>query len=203
MEPSESGEWLTTSTVLQRLANFSDDEAWRSFSERFWAPIEKFARRQGLAQSDAEDVAQESLLAFAQAYREGQYDRTQGRLSKWLFGIAWRRIDHVRRKRYRAVTERPVAEDASQFWAEVPDDNAASQAWDEVWERALFEQALRRLREEVQPSTFRVFEVLVLEKRSVEEAVAEIGLTRNAVYVAKHRVLSRLRTLMVESDGVQ
>jgi RNA polymerase sigma-70 factor (ECF subfamily) len=203
MEPSESGEWLTTSTVLQRLSNFGDDEAWERFSERFWAPIEKFARRQGLTQSDAEDVAQETLLAFAESYRRGQYDRTQGRLSKWLFGIAWRRVDHVRRKRYRAVTERPVAEDASQFWAQVPDENAASAAWDEVWERALLEAALRKVRDEVQPSTFRVFEAIVLEKRSVEEAMEELGLSRNAVYVAKHRMLSRLRTLMAEADGAE
>ncbi len=203
MEPTEPSEWLTTSTVLQRLANFGDGEAWQHFSGRFWAPIEKFARRQGLAESDAQDVAQETLLAFARAYSEGQYDRTQGRLSKWLFGIAWRRIDHVRRERYRAVTERPVADDASAFWAQVPDENAASQAWDEVWERALLERSMRRLREEVQPSTFRVFEVIVLEKRSVEEAMTEAGLTRNAVYVAKHRTLSRLRHLMVEAEGVQ
>jgi len=49
---------------------------------------------------------------------------------------------------------------------------------------------------EVQPATFRVFEMLVLEHRAVEDAVSELGITRNAVYVAKPRMLGRLRDLI-------
>src|SRR5436305_1544249 len=82
--------WLTTATVLEKLRDFANRDAWDRFSERFRRPVVSFARGMGLAQSDAEDVAQETLMAFAKAYREGQYDPAKGRLSKFLFGIAYR-----------------------------------------------------------------------------------------------------------------
>ena len=91
-------EWITTSTMLQRLSNFGDNGAWERLSERFARPIQAYARQRGLLPDECEDVAQDSLMAFAQAYRRGDYDREKGRLSHWLFGIVWRRIDHLRRK---------------------------------------------------------------------------------------------------------
>src|SRR5207247_6301739 len=149
-------EWVTTSTVLRRLAAPSDQDAWSALVDRFRAPIERFARRQGLSPADAEDAAQETLLAFADAYRKGGYDRGKGRLSQWLFGIAWRRIDHVRRRRDRPGAEAPIGDEATAFWSQVPADASASAAWDEDWARALLEQCLRKIRREAQPSTFRV-----------------------------------------------
>jgi RNA polymerase sigma-70 factor (ECF subfamily) len=196
----ESHEWVTTSAVLRRLADFDDEAAWSAFADRFRVPIERFARARGLGESDAEDVAQETLLEFARSYRDAGYDRGKGRLSSWLFGIAWRRVDRVRRKGERAVAEEPVVEHATAFWADVEADPAATQDWELAWERARLERCLREVRREVQPSTFRVFEMLVLEQRSALDAVAELGLTRNAVYVAKHRVLGRLRDLIAEFD---
>jgi len=202
MPPELPDPWVTTSTVLQRLRHFDDRDAWASFADRFRSPIERFARKQGLDEADAEDVAQETLLGFAQAYREDGYDRSKGRLSNWLFGIAWRRIDHVRRKGHRAVVERIAADDATAFWAQVPDDAAASQAWELEWEQALMERCVQRARSEVQPQTFRAFEMLVLEQKSVDEVVAELGVTRNAVYIAKHRVVTRVKELIAELEDV-
>ncbi len=198
MSPHQPSEWVTTSAVLERLANFDDRDAWRQFSERFRAPIERFAQRQGLSAIDAEDAAQETLMGFARAYAEGSYDRTKGRLSSWIFGIAWRRIDHLRRRQGRP--ESPVADDQSAFWAQVPGDEGASALWDEVWERSLLEHCVRQIKQEVQPATFRVFEMLVLEKRAVEDAVNELGLTRNAVYIARHRVMGRMQELLRECE---
>lgn len=195
--------WITTSTVLERLQRFDDADAWAKFADRFRAPIERFARKQGLSEADSEDVAQETLLGFAKAYRENSYDRTKGRLSTWLFGIAWRRVDHVRRKSERAFVERTAADDATAFWAGVPDDAEASRVWDAAWEQALLERCVLRVKAEVQPATFRAFELLVLEKRSVKEVVAELGITRNAVYIAKHRVATRIRELVAELEDLK
>lgn len=198
----DSPEWVTTSTVLQRLGDFQDRDAWGSFAKRFRAPVVTFAAQRGLSATDAEDVAQETLIAFASAYKAGQYDREKGRLSAWLFGIANRRVENLRRKN-RVADERqnPVAQETG-FWNDVPGDEAVGKAWDEVWERSLMEQAVRQVRKEFQPSTFRVFEMIVLEKREVEEASAELRLTRNAVYVARHRVMARMRELLIELEAV-
>lgn len=139
-------------------------------------------------------------MGFARAYRDAGYDRAEGRLSSWLFGIARRRVDRVRRQGERAFAQQPVVEHPTSFRAGVEGDAAATRDWDEAWERARLERCLREVRREVQPSTFRVFEMLALEHRSVEEAVAELRISRNAVYVAKHRVPGRLRDLIATYD---
>ena len=83
-----TAEWVTTSLVLERLKEFDNHSAWNLFSGWFREPVVAFARRMGLKGADADDAAQETLLAFARAYREGRYDSSKGRLSEWLFGIA-------------------------------------------------------------------------------------------------------------------
>ena len=69
-------DWLTTSTVLRDLGDLQNQTAWDRFVGRFRKPVVDFARRLGFEASQAEDVAQETLLAFVNAYREGRYDRT-------------------------------------------------------------------------------------------------------------------------------
>src|SRR5437868_3297926 len=90
--------WVTTATVLQKLRD-SDRDAWDSFADRFRRPVMSFSRKFGLRDSDAEDVAQETLMAFVEAFRRGDYDPAKGRLSRFLFGIAYRKSLEVRRRR--------------------------------------------------------------------------------------------------------
>lgn len=199
---NDPGEWVTTSAVLRRLADFDDTAAWNAFADRFRAPIERFAKGRGLSESDAEDVAQETLMDFARAFRDAGYDRGKGRLSSWLFGIAWRRIDHARRK-----AERRDAHEAggfeSQQHAGVEGPPAQSAEWQELWERSILEHCLRQVRKEFEPATFRAFEMLVLEHHAIEAAEAELAMTKNALAIAKHRVSTRLRELVQECDEVR
>lgn len=186
--------WITTSTVLQRLTDFGDRDAWNTFSERFRVPIVAYARRRGLSESDAEDVAQETLAAFAQAFRGGDYDRERGRLSRWLFGFANRKVLRALER------DRALGDGEMERWSQIDGGAALDPDWEELWERSVLEQSLAAARGEFESSTWRVFEMLVLESRSVDDAVAETGLTRNAVYIAKHRVLARVEQLVRDCD---
>lgn len=192
-------DWLTTSTILERLQDFRDQEMWQRFSQRFRRPLASFVRRFGLTQEEIDDVVQETLLAFAEAYRAGRYDRTAGRLSSWLFGIAYRQAANAQRSRARRREHVVEAAHAS-FLDRVPDEREAQVAWDADWEQATLEAALGQLRGEVAENTFRVFELVVRQGRSADEAAAELGMTRDAVYVAKHRVLKRLGELVREFE---
>jgi RNA polymerase sigma-70 factor, ECF subfamily len=192
-----SDDWVTTSTVLQRLADFRDQGAWARFTERFHRPIQAFAKKQGLADSECEDAAQETLLAFAEAYRRGDYAREKGRLSSWIFGIAWRRIDHARRKRDQRA---PHETFESQQHAEEDAPAARSAEWDELWQRSMLEHCLRQVRKEFEPSTFRAFEMLVLEHHPLDSVERELAMSRNALSIAKHRVSARVRALVEECE---
>ena len=203
MASENSHDWVTTSTMLQRLSDFDDRAAWERLSERFQRPIQAYARKRGLSPDECEDVAQEALLAFAQAFRRGDYDREKGRLSHWLFGIVWRRIDHARRKGDRVGPNSPVRVADTVEWLGFEVPKSRSPEWEEVWERAMLEDCLRQVRREVEPKTLRAFEMLVLETRSIEDVESELGLSRNAIAIAKHRVSKRLRELIEQCDEVR
>lgn len=189
-------EWITTSTVLRRLNDFDDHHAWERFVERFRKPIQAFAKKHGLSDAEAEDATQETLLAFAEAYRRGDYARGAGRLSSWIFGIAWRRIDHARRK-----VERRAEHEGGALASELHDGAEARGAeWEELWQRSMLEHCLRQVRKEFEPATFRAFELLVLEQAPLDDAERALGTTRNALAIAKHRVSARLRALVQECE---
>jgi RNA polymerase sigma-70 factor (ECF subfamily) len=186
--------WLTTATVLQNLRDFDNREAWSSFADRFRQPVVSFARSMGLSQADAEDAAQETLLAFAEAYRRGQYDPAKGRLSKFLFGIAYRQALRARR------VGAQVAPVGTTVWSQVPEEQEASGVWDVEWEQGLLDECLRQVRVEFEPQTFRAFELTVRDGRDASEAAAELGVPVKSVYNAKHRILKRIRELRDQYD---
>jgi RNA polymerase sigma-70 factor (ECF subfamily) len=187
--------WVTTATVLQKLRDFENHDAWDSFAERFRQPVVSFARSMGLRDADAEDVAQETLIAFAQAYRNGQFDPAKGRLSRFLFGIAYRQALRARRGGAAAA-----ATPESGFWSQVPDEQTASGIWDTEWEQIVLDRCLQQARNEFEPQTFRAFELVVREEKSPDEAAEVVGTSVKSVYNAKHRVLKRIRELRTEFE---
>lgn len=195
--------WITTATVLQNLRDYHNRDAWGAFTERFRRPIISFARGMGLKTTDAEDVAQETLLAFAEAYRKGQYDSSKGRLSKFLFGIAYRQALKFRRGGAPGAGGGRLAQPESGFWSEVPeaDEARASNIWDTQWESSVLHDCLQQARGEFEPVTFRAFELVVREELEPTAAAAELGINVKSVYNAKHRVLKRIRALRDAFDS--
>lgn len=196
-------EWNTTSTILEALKDFSDDRTWSLFTERFRPAIIGFARRIGLDEVEAEDAAQTTLLAFAESYRAGRYDRDRGSLTSWLFTIAWRRVMDVHRdKGKRRGTVLCGGGDQGPELADLADPDVQKDLWDESWEAALLEQCLRQVRREVTSQTYRAFELVTIEEKDTESAATELGVTKNAVFIAKYRVLRRLKQLREAFDDV-
>jgi RNA polymerase sigma factor (sigma-70 family) len=195
-------EWVTTSTLLMRLGDFENRGAWDHFVSRFRQPVIAFARKLGLSSIDAEDVAQEALLAFAQSFRQGQYDPSKGRLSHWLFGIAYRQVLSARRDAGKREARFGVPGAASSFWGDVPDEETATKMWDQTWEKSLLEQCLQQVRLEVEPSTYRAFELTVRDQLTPADAARQLNVPVKTVYNARHRVLGRIRQLRAEFDHV-
>jgi RNA polymerase sigma-70 factor (ECF subfamily) len=189
--------WLTTATVLQNLRDFDNRQAWDSFAERFRKPVVSFARGMGLPPADAEDAAQETLLAFAKAFRDGQYDPSKGRLSRFLFGIAYRQALRARRVAADGPA-RGVAETG--FWSQVPDEQAATGIWDTEWEKTVLDRCLEQVRLEFEPATYRAFDLVVRQGHDPPAAAESLGLTIKSVYNAKHRILKRIRELRAEFE---
>ncbi|MGD2108253.1 MAG: RNA polymerase sigma factor [Phycisphaerae bacterium] len=188
-------DWVTTSTILGDLRNFENRAAWVRFVNRFRKPVVRFACRIGVPEWEAEDVAQETLVAFANAYRGGSYDRGKGRLSGWLFGIAYNQI-----LRHRRAANRLPHKGESSFLRNVPDEASASTLWDHEWEQSLLQNCLERASCEFESTTFRAFEMVVRDDRPPGETAELLGIPIKAVYNAKHRVLKRVRELRSEYE---
>lgn len=183
----------TTTQILDSLRDPANSAAWRQFDERFRPVLAAFARRRGLSDDDAEDVAQAALGQFAADYREGRYDRTRGRLSSWLIGIAQNRAADALRRRRRDGD--PRGESAL---AHVADDAPPQSEWGQAVQRAAFERALRALRGDTRLSerTVRAFELAALRHMPAEAVAAECAMTVSEVYVAKNRVIKKLREIV-------
>lgn len=184
-------DWVTTTALLDQLHDFEGD-VWRGFAGRFGPLMVEFARRGGVAAEEVEDVAQETLLAFAQAYDKGGFDRDRGGLRTWMFSIARNKIVDWHRRRGRV--QRESVGDVTGFWSEVEGEQAWAN-WEETWERVLLELCISRARAEFKDSTFRAFELTALQGESAKVVAEQLGLTENAVFIAKHRVLGRMREL--------
>jgi RNA polymerase sigma-70 factor (ECF subfamily) len=191
-------EWVTTTTILEKLRDHADRGAWERLVERFRRPIASFVREMGVAPADCEDVTQSTLLAFAEGIRDGKYDRARGRLSRWLFGIAYRQAMRQLRGSARDPARPSPEEERGAAAAErlpAPEETAAAETWDRLWEEHVVETSIARARAEFSGEIFRAFELTVLEEKPAAEAAAALGVPVKAVYNAKHRVLKRVREI--------
>ena len=191
--PRDALPTVTSTTLLEGLKDPGNETVWLQFVERYRPLILRYGERLGLPAEDAEDATQASLLAFCQAYREAKYERSRGRLGDWLFGIVHNQMRNAQRKRGR---NREVAVTETQAGAiESHSSEEMERLWEEEWRDAVARECLAQVQREVQEATFRAFEAHVIEGRPVSEVAEELGLTPNAVYGAKRRVLRRIREL--------
>lgn len=198
---------VTNTALLQALSDFENGTVWQDYLERYRPLIVGHARRAGLEEADAEDVAQQTLVAFATAYRKGDYDRARGRLRAWLFGIArtalrgFQRGRQIRRGREVQVTANADGEGTG-FFARLPDDDRLEELWEEEWRHAVVRQCVEEIRGEVEEQTFRAFELFAHQGKPAREVSQALGITENAVFLAKRRVLARIRALLPQMEEV-
>ena len=181
---------VTSTTLLEGLRDPRNDAVWLQFVERYRPLIVRYARRFGVSAEDAEDVAQTSLLAFCEAYRGRKYQRERGRLRSWLFGIV---RNHVRKWRSSSRGRELQVEEIDALGIELDDE--AERFWEEEWADAVAGECLEQVRRELEPNTYRAFELYALEKLPVDDVARRLKMTPNAVYGAKRRVLARIKEI--------
>ena len=82
----------------------------------------------------------------------------------------------------------------------MPDDDNARKTWEQTWEEVILGHCLDQARREFRPKTWSAFEQVALQGRSPVEVADRLGMSRNSVFIAKHRVLKRLRELQADCD---
>lgn len=183
----------TTTALLEGLRDPSNETVWRDFDVRYRGVLLAFARRLGLNDSEADEVAQETLTRFLEEYSAGKYDRSRGRLRSWLIGIAKYRVADVKRVRARRREYH-----GESVLLELPNEKRLTEIWDTELEEAILCEAMSDLGRSgrFKPQTVQAFRRMVIDQVPPRKVAEEFDLTLQAVYMAKHRCLGKLKELV-------
>jgi RNA polymerase sigma-70 factor (ECF subfamily) len=185
---------LTSASLLVRIRDGRDHEAWRQFVELYAPLVYGFARKRGLQDADAADIMQDVLRSVAGAAGRLNYDPARGSFRGWLYTVARNKVfnflDAGRHRLGRGSGDTGVRE---KLEALPEPESGLAASWEEEYERTLADVAMRRVRAEVQPATWQAFWQTAVEGRSARDAGEAVGLSAGAVYVARSRVLARLK----------
>jgi RNA polymerase sigma-70 factor (ECF subfamily) len=186
---NESG---TSLSLLHRIRN-GDATGWHRVVELYSPLIYRWCRRWGVAGADADDVLQEVFQATSQGIGEFRRERAGDTFRGWLRAIARHKILSYWRDRNR----QPEAAGGSEAWRrleEAPEpDEATEDAADSEQMSTLFHRALGMLRGEFAERTWQAFWRATVDGQPAPAVAEELGMTANAVRMAKSRVLHRLR----------
>ncbi|MCZ2343334.1 MAG: sigma-70 family RNA polymerase sigma factor [Bacteroidales bacterium] len=194
----------TRVSLLARLKSGHDDVAWTEFVHLYAPVIYGFARKRGLQDSDAADLMQEVLRSVARNAERMEYDPKRGTFRGWLYTVTRNKIYNFlngQKNRPRAVGDSAAQERLDA----VPDRNIdPDEDWELEYQRRLSAQAMDAVKGEFQPNTWKAFWGTAVEGRAAQEVGDELRMSPGAVYVAKSRVLARLReevqTLLAEQE---
>ncbi len=184
----------TRATLLRRLRDGADPLAWDEFFERYWPLIYASARHRGCSEHTAEEIVQEVMLTIFRQRDIYQYDPARGRFRDWLGTVVRNKVAEQRRRPSGRVRARGGDSDVAPVEPEA-EGAQPDAAWEGAFESGLLLVLLDIVRREINPATYLAFELSALAELSTAEVSRITGLSRNAIYKARRRVLKRLEEL--------
>jgi RNA polymerase sigma-70 factor (ECF subfamily) len=189
----------TPISLLERLRLGPDPASWERLVALYTPLIRGWLGRHQVQPSDADDLLQEVLATLLRELPEFRHDLRRGAFRRWLRGVVVNRLRafwRARKARQKAVGQADLGSVLDRL--EDPDSDL-SRLWDEEYERHVVRRLLELIAPEFEPATWQAFRLLVLEGLPTRDVAARLGVSANAVRIAKHRVLARFRQ---EIDGL-
>ena len=202
MAEQKEDSFPTRSSLLRRVKNTRDERSWQEFYDIYAKLIVGFAMKAGLTRDEAQEVVQETMIAAAKHLPQFRYDPKVCSFKTWLLNLsAWRVKNQLRRRKS------PIAPNTRQFDGEgddgtqraatverVPDPAGAKleSIWDNEWRTTLLNEALARVKAQVDSKPWQIFDLLVLQHWSVKDVAKVLGVGAGYIYVVRHRISSAL-----------
>ena len=185
----------TRASLILRLPNPADAAAWDEFVSVYGPSVYRVARGRGLQPADADDLVQEVFSAVAKQVGDWVRRPDRGRFRAWLLRIARNiAVNLLTRKSLGAIG---AGGDGAEGWlAAIPEqvDELSSQ-FDLEYRREVFRWAAEQVRESVAGTTWQAFQLTHVEGVSIADAARRLGISAGNVYIARSRVMHRLRGL--------
>lgn len=183
----------TRVSLIVRLAEPADVQAWHEFAEIYAPCLYTLALRYRIQPADAEDVTQEILFAVARAMERFDPSRKDATFRTWLSRIARNQIaDH-----FRKIGKLPTLVESPEAYDLHGDSNpilAFEKSLEQEYQLSLFQRAARVVKERVQSSTWEAFERTTVQGHASGQVAEQLSMALGSVYVARSRVMKLLRT---------
>lgn len=188
----------TRASLLSRVRNSDDHDAWRDFQERYRELLLRFCLKRGLQHADAEDVVQGIFLNLSKALPQFVYDPLRGRFRDYLYRCARSGIFGWSRRsngKWQALDNNGEA-----FADEIPGetlDPAEAAIWEQEWVAHHYRMAMESVRADFDQQNVEIFE-RNLAGDDVAVLAADYGISEQSIYKSRHRIRARLQELVAE-----
>ena len=181
----------TRSSVMKAIADGENEAAWERLFNLYAGLVFSIARSKGLKEEDADDIVQIVFSDLARNLPTFEYNRTKGRFRSYLIGlIHWRIKDKLRIvQRDKEFIETYINETKS---LPPPDKDFAEREW----QAAALEEALRRIKPEVQPEQFAAFYASAIEGQDTESITQLYNISRDNLYQIRKRLTAKLKPII-------
>jgi RNA polymerase sigma-70 factor (ECF subfamily) len=183
----------TPRSLLEQLRRQPSAAAWKRLVDLHTPLIECWLRHHGVPPSDVDDLVQEVMVVLVRDLPGFQHNQQPGAFRCWLRTIVVHRVRGFWRSRQ--TSAQAAASDAGSAFLENIADPASDpdRRWEQEHDQFLIRRALELMQPELTASTWQAFRRQVLEEAKPATVAAELGLSVNAVVLAKFRVMRRLR----------
>ena len=183
----------TSVSLLERLRANPDGDAWQRLVSLYTPLLRSWLYRHGLQASDTDDLVQEVLAVVVRELPAFEHNRHPGAFRSWLRTI----LVHRLREFWRRRQHRPDAAGGSDFHKQLDEledpHSGVGRLWDEEHDRHVVRRLLELIRPEFRPATWDAFTGVMLDGKKPADVANALGVSVNAVLLAKSRVLARLR----------
>jgi RNA polymerase sigma-70 factor (ECF subfamily) len=182
----------TSVSLLERLRTQPDEAAWQRLDDLYRPLIRRWLLRDPTLRHDADDLVQEVMAVLVRELPEFRRERA-GSFRRWLRSVTFHRLQAFWRSRqYRP---RLLDDSAADSWlAQLEDpDSDLSQQWDREHDQHVMQRLLELIEPEFRPTTWQAFRRVLLDGEKPAQVAAQLGISENAVLLAKSHVLNRLR----------
>jgi RNA polymerase sigma factor (sigma-70 family) len=193
----------TRASLLVRIRDPHDERAWGEFVEIYEPVLYRLARRRGFQDADARELTQEVFIAVASAIDRWSVDPARGRFRTWLFRVARNlsiNLLAARRRRTQGSGRTDVQLLLDQRPAPRGEDTVL---FEREYKCELFGRAASRVRGEFRDATWQAFWRTSVEGGGAAEVATALGISVGAVYIARSRVMARLRSEVQRLEGEQ
>ena len=192
----------TRPSILIRLRDHSDRDAWRHFEDVYRGVIRRVAVRFGMQNADAADLGQEVLIRVSKSIDGFDHDQTHAKFRTWLGQVIRSAvIDHHRRRPRDQGSGLTEVHDQLAQLVDPNDQSSFDRAFHSECRSEVFRWAARRIRGEFAESSWLAFWRTSVERQSVDAVAEQLGRTTGAIYTSRSRIMRRLREEVCRFDN--